>query len=241
LESDGIFGTIYLPLTCKWTYLTHQAAWDANYFNVIGLGVLADEGFSRIGFEVVALGTSLAQGLTAQAALDLGLTVGTPVAAGLIDAHAGGLGTVGAVGEDVTQKMAYIFSTSSCTMTTTCAPVCVPGVWGPYHSAMLQDMWLNEGGQSAAGDAIDPLLALHPAHAESVGLARSEGLHLAVWLANRATQPNQFEAVVRATGLHVVPDFLGNRAPFTDPNALGLIAGISMGRDVDSLVPRYLA
>ena len=228
-------------LTCKWTYLAHEGRWDASYFNAIGLGVLADEGFARIGTDVVTPGTRLAQGLTALAAADLGLPIGTPVAAGLIDAHAGGLGTVGAVGADATQNMAYVFGTSSCTMTTTREPVFVPGVWGPYRSAMLPDMWLNEGGQSAAGAAIDHLLTLHPAHAEAAALARAEGLPLAVWLANRAVTPNLSESARLATGLHVVPEFLGNRAPFANPHARGLIAGIGMGRDVGSLMALYIA
>ncbi|MBC7735801.1 MAG: FGGY family pentulose kinase, partial [Candidatus Saccharibacteria bacterium] len=132
-------------LTCKWTYLAHEQRWDSSYFKSIGLGVLADEGFSRIGTEVVEPGASLGDGLPARAAAELGLTTGTPVAAGLIDAHAGGIGTVGASGSDATGTMAYVFGTSSCTMTTTKDPVLVPGVWGPYYSAMLPNMWLNEG------------------------------------------------------------------------------------------------
>ncbi len=36
-------------LTCKWTYLAHEKRWDPGYFHAIGLGVLADEGFARIG------------------------------------------------------------------------------------------------------------------------------------------------------------------------------------------------
>lgn len=240
-KATGSLARSTCTLTCKWTYLAHEGRWDASYFNEIGLGVLADEGFARIGAEVVEPGTQLAQGLTAQAALDLGLPQGTPVAAGLIDAHAGGLGTVGAVGTDATENMAYVFGTSSCTMTTTEKPVFVPGVWGPYYSAMLPQMWLNEGGQSAAGAAIDHLLTLHPAHAEAAALARAEGLPLPVWLANRAMSSNLSDAAFLSAGIYVVPEFLGNRAPFADPNARGLIAGLGMETDLDSLIALYIA
>jgi D-ribulokinase len=85
---------------------------------------VAEEDFARIGREVVAPGTALGSGLTAAAANDLGVTAGTPVASRLIDAHAGGIGTVGAMG-DPTESLAYVFGTSSCTMTTTTEPVFV--------------------------------------------------------------------------------------------------------------------
>ena len=85
-------------VTCKWTYLAHEKRWDASYFHAIGLGVLADEDFARIGQRVVEPGTPLGGGLTAQAAAELGLVAGTPVGAGMIDAHAGGIGTVGVDG-----------------------------------------------------------------------------------------------------------------------------------------------
>ncbi len=230
-------------VTCKWTYLAHEARWDAGYFRQIGLGVLADEGFVRIGTDMVEPGTALAQGLTAEAAADLGLRRGTPVAAGLIDAHAGGVGTVGAQGADATQSMAYVFGTSSCTMTTTTEPKFVPGVWGPYFSAMLPDMWLNEGGQSAAGAAIDHLLKLHPAHDAASIAAKAAGLPLAVWLANRAMKASASasDVVELAGGVHVVPEFLGNRAPFADPHARALIAGLGMEEDLASLVQLYVA
>ena len=240
-KATGSLARSTCTLTCKWTYLAHEKRWDASYFKTIGLGVLADESFKRIGTDVVEPGACLGDGLTARAATELGLTTGTPVAAGLIDAHAGGIGTVGATGSDATGTMAYVFGTSSCTMTTTKDPILVPGVWGPYYSAMVPNMWLNEGGQSAAGAAIDHLLSLHPASAEAHVMAQAKGVPLPVWLANRAAGPNASEAVLLAGEVHVVPEFLGNRAPFADPHARAIIAGLGMDSDLDSLVALYIA
>ena len=33
-------------------------------------------------------------------------------------------------------------------------PVFVPGVWGPYFSAMIPGLWTSEGGQSVAGKLV---------------------------------------------------------------------------------------
>ena len=231
-------------VTCKWTYLAHEQRWDDSYFRTIGLGSLVDDGFGRIGTEVVPGGTALASGLTSEAAAELGLRAGTPVAAGLIDAHAGGIGTVGARGGagTVQSRMAYVFGTSACTMSTTQAPTFVPGVWGPYYSAMVPGLWLNEGGQSAAGAAIDHLVRLHAAAPEAAIAARQAGLSLSGYLSREAESRGGAEAATAMIGdLHVVPEFLGNRAPFADPDARGLIAGIGMETGFDSLLSLYLA
>lgn len=42
-------------------------------------------------------------------------------------------------------------------------PIFVPGVWGPYKNAMVPNMWLGEGGQSATGKLIDHIIDSHPA------------------------------------------------------------------------------
>jgi D-ribulokinase len=59
-------------VTCKWTYLAHENAWDANYFETIGLNELVDENFERIGTSIVDAGTPLGGGLTPKAASELG-------------------------------------------------------------------------------------------------------------------------------------------------------------------------
>jgi D-ribulokinase len=231
-------------VTCKWTYLAHEARWDEAYFRAVGLGALADDRFARIGTEIVPGGTPLGTGLTSEAAAALGLKPGTPVAAGLIDAHAGGIGTVGARGGpgNVLTRMAYVFGTSACSMTTTERPAFVQGVWGPYFSAMVPGLWLNEGGQSAAGAAIDHLVRMHPASGEAARLAEEQGAGLGAWLAERATGRGGAAEIGRLVGqLHVVPEFLGNRAPFADPDAKAIIAGVGMDAGIDSLVGLYLA
>lgn len=228
-------------VTCKWTYLAHEKAWDPSYFHAIGLGVLADEGFARIGTDIRAPGEALG-GLTAEAARDLGLTKGTPVAASLIDAHAGGVGTLGvALPQDpaTTARLAYIFGTSACSMASTVQATPVAGVWGPYYDAMIPGLWLNEGGQSAAGAALDHLVHLHRDAAEIEAKVGSLITHVAGHAAGLS--PDLSHAILAAGPLVVVPEFLGNRSPFADPEARAVIMGLGLDRGIDSLAALYLA
>ncbi|MDQ0322718.1 D-ribulokinase [Pararhizobium capsulatum DSM 1112] len=241
-KSTGDLARSTCTVTCKWTYLAHEQRWDPGYFRGIGLDELVDEAFARIGTDIVEPGTPLGEGLTTAAAEAMGLKPGTAVAAGMIDAHAGGIGTVG-IGGRPEKNLAYVFGTSSCTMTSTSDPVFVPGVWGPYYSAMVPGMWLNEGGQSAAGAAIDQLLFFHPASADAASKASEMRIPLPVLIADAAAMrtDNNSDVVRLAEGLHVVPEFLGNRAPFADPHARATVVGLGMERDFESLVALYVA
>lgn len=57
-----------------------------------------------------------------------------------------------------------ICGTSTCHMAVSRQAKFVPGVWGPYWSAMVPGMWLNEGGQSATGKLIDHVIESHSAY-----------------------------------------------------------------------------
>src|ERR1700738_1046303 len=165
-------------LACKWNYLAHEQRWSNSYFERVGLGDLASNDYAKIGKQIVAPGTPLGTGLTESAARDFGLEEGTPVGASLIDAHAGGVGTIGGREKsggsvDVCRRLAYIMGTSACIMATTSEARFVPGVWGPYYSGMVPGFWLNEGGQSAAGAAIDHLIKSHPAYNEALTAAHA--------------------------------------------------------------------
>lgn len=241
-RSTGDLARSLCTVTCKWNYLAHENRWDDDFFQAVGLPEFPAEAYARIGHRIVAPGTACGSGLNAEAASELGLMPGTPVAVGMIDAHAGGIGTLG-VQETPEETLAYVFGTSSCTMTSTRQAAFVSGVWGPYFSAMVPGFWLSEGGQSAAGAAIDRLLELHPAAAEAHALAQQANLALPVFLANRALQQsgNASDTLQLATDLHIVPEFNGNRAPNADPHARALMYGLGMERDVDSLVSQYIA
>jgi ribulose kinase len=108
---------------------------------------------------------------------------------------------------------------------------------------MLPGFWLNEGGQSAAGAAIDHLVTMHPAAPKARLLAEEEGLSLTAWLdreaGRKAESPERVVAL--AGGIHVVPEFLGNRSPHADPDARAVIAGIGLETGVDDLVALYVA
>ena len=233
-------------LTCKWTYLPHLGGWDAGFFESVGLGCLAADGFGRIGTDVAAPGAALGQGLSVLSAQELGLLPGTPVAAGLIDAHAGGLGSLPPApldGSDGEAQVAYVFGTSACLMVSSATPVQVPGIWGPYWSAMLPDTWLLEGGQTAAGAAIDFVLRGHPAWGQACADATADGKSLLAWLERRvaARHPSLSPAAVDAARMHYIVDFAGNRSPLADPAARGLVSGQSLSNDVLSLEQTYIA
>ena len=117
-RATGSLARSVCTVTCKWTYLAHEQRWDESYFRQVGLGNLADEGFARIGTEIVPAGQALGSGLTEVAAGELGLRPGTAVGAGLIDAHAGGLATVGGAATSTTSRSAS--GRPNWTRTTTC-------------------------------------------------------------------------------------------------------------------------
>jgi D-ribulokinase len=237
-------------VTCKWTYLAHQKRWDESYFRSIGLGPLVEEeGGRRIGSEVADPGTAVGDGLTVQSAAELGLRPGTTVGASLIDAHAGGGGSVGARASngdqsDPRRELDYIFGTSECAMSCSDEPRFVPGVWGPYFSAMVPGLWLNEGGQSAAGFAIEHALKFHPAYNSSCERAVQQGISLYAWLEQQLTQLTDGDPAELAkfgAPLNVVPEFLGNRAPLADPKTRATITGLGLEAGEQGFCRLYLS
>jgi D-ribulokinase len=247
-RATGSLARSMCTVTCKWNFLAHEKRWSTPYFQRVGLNEFVAENYARIGTDIIAPGSPVGAGLTQAAADELGLRTGTPVGASLIDAHAGGIGAIGGRLEsgghvDVCDRLAYIMGTSACIMATTVEPCFVPGVWGPYYSGMVPGFWLNEGGQSAAGAAVDHLLRSHPAHAEAVAAARNEGVDIIEFLERRILSrvSSAGAAAAVARDIHVLPEFLGNRSPYADPGSRAVIAGLDLDADIGAMERMFVA
>ncbi|MEZ5412786.1 MAG: FGGY-family carbohydrate kinase [Opitutaceae bacterium] len=241
---------------CKWTYLGHKgttgAGWEKSYFQQIGLGDLVREKFARIGQRIRPMGEPIGNGLTAKAARELGLRPGIPVGVSIIDAHAGGLGLLGApIGgkkattATVEKRLALIGGTSSCHMAVSPKPRFITGIWGPYFSAMIPGLWLTEGGQSATGALIDHVIFSHAAAAPLLKAAKQKGVTIYELLNARldalaSTRGVKFPAAL-TRDLHIQPDFHGNRSPRANPTLKGTMTGLTLSATADDLALQYLA
>ncbi|KAI8086815.1 uncharacterized protein B0P05DRAFT_465856 [Gilbertella persicaria] len=248
-------------LTCKYSYLPRLVGqgWEPSFFEEIGLGCLIDEEFSRMGGqETLEAGDPVGYGLTAQAAEELGLLPGTPVGSAIIDAYAGAIATLGATA-NVKEKeamlaglkvhgpsrLAIISGTSSCHITMSPEPIFVPGVWGPYRSVMVPDMYFAEGGQSSTGQLIDFIVNSHPALLEAQQKAQEASLNLHAFLSQHLVTLQKQRKLTYLDNLtqhlHIYPDFHGNRSPLADPSLRGTVVGISLDKSIDDLACKYLA
>jgi len=238
---------------CKWTYQGQRgpdgAGWDASYFEGIGLGDLAREKFVRIGTRIRPMGEPIGNGLTPRSAKELGLRPGTPVGVSIIDAHAGGLGLLGARSRgkkiDLNQRLALIGGTSSCHMAVSDQPRFIRGIWGPYYSAMIPGTWLTEGGQSASGALIDHIIDAHSASAPLRAEAKREGRSIYELLNAELEELAKSRGVefpaALTEDLHIQPDFHGNRSPRANPHLKGVISGLTLSSGREDLALQYLA
>lgn len=218
-------------LTCKWTYLAHEEeGWRQDFFEAMGLPDLLERG--GLPRQATPAGSDLGP-LTEQAAAGLGLTTACRVAAGIVDAYAGALGVLGGFAGDAAgmeRHMALIAGTSSCVMTMSREPRRFAGCWGPYFGAALAGFWLTEGGQSATGALLDHVIRWRGGEPDSAAHHH---------IVERIMALRSREGLDLAGRLHVLPDFHGNRSPLGDPDALGVVSGLSLDTSFDSLCRLY--
>jgi FGGY-family pentulose kinase len=219
-------------LVSKWSYRADaKTGWSAEFLSLTGLDDLRE----RTGMPPAAspLATSLGT-LAPQAAAELGLDTACIVAPGMIDAYAGTLGLLGAlVPDELRRNPALIAGTSSCiAWLSPNLPDPLFSFWGPFRDVSVPGLWLTEGGQSAAGALLDHMVRMHAAGGEP-----DAALHQRII--------ERIEALMAVEGedfglpIDVLPDFHGNRSPYGDPQAWGMISGLTLDASFDGLCRLY--
>jgi FGGY-family pentulose kinase len=232
--------------TCKWAFDGVRGTWDAGFYARLGMADLLRA--SKIGTSVVPMGTP-AGSLTERAAQELGLTTATQVAAGIIDAHAGGVGVLG-MGHGTTPRpadmekiLALIGGTSSCHMAVARTPKFIKGIWGPYRSAMIPGLWLTEGGQSATGSLLDHMIRNNGMY-DRIAREAAEKKQTVYEFLNGVVadlKVRERRGADLAAACHMLPYFLGNRSPNADPDARGMMVGLGMDESIDTVARWYYA
>ncbi len=249
-KASGIDARSLCTNVCKWGYLGHENRWDAALYDGIGIGDVFSRG--QVGTDIRPLGERIGT-LTPESAAHLGLGTECAVAVGIIDAHAGGLGLLGAAwaGLDASEPavlegvIALIGGTSNCHMAASREPKFIDGVWGPYFGAMVPGMWLTEGGQSAAGQLIDHVIEDSSAFADLAYVSEERGTTIYSLLNECVEQQREgaglSDVAYLTRDLHVLDYHLGNRSPHADTHARGTVEGLPLDLSSDFDARLYLA
>lgn len=189
-----------------------QGGWATGLYEAVGLGDLVDKLPSR----VVDMGDPLGT-LTPQAAEGLGLPAGIPVAEGGADAF------VGMIGLDVLApgRVAMITGSSHLHLAQTSTATYAPGMFGAYTDAVVPGQYTIEGGQVSTGSVVKWL----------VGLMSGSHLHGEALTDASAYERLEQEAVripPGSEGLIALDFWQGNRTPYVDAEARGMLWGLSL-------------
>ena len=210
-------------LTGEWTtninsaalrmyYNRAQGGWPTDFYETIGVGDV----FEKISDRVLDLGQPVGQLGLIPAQL-LGLRPGIPVAQGPADAWAGQIG----LGVLSPGSMALITGSSHVLTGQTDTEIHGKGFFGGYSDGVMPGQFTVEGGQVSTGSVLkwfkDNFAADVVSAAEKVGLNPYDVLNEKA----RGIRPG-------SDGLIINEYFQGNRTPYSDSKARGIIWGLSL-------------
>ena len=199
-----------LNAVCKYNFDSLAGRFPTELYADLGIADLVD----KLPDQILPVG-SVAGPLAAGAAAELGISAGTPVGVGGIDAHVSLLACGAAEG-----VVSLVSGTSSAIVAEVDEPVVTAEVWGPYPHALRTSKWLVEGGQVTSGSV------LKWAGENIMGVARADLAALVAGAA--AVDPG-------AHGLRALDTFMGNRTPYRDARLRGAVVGLTLGTTREEL------
>jgi ribulokinase len=196
----------------RWYYDRDEGGWPESLYESIGIG----EVLKKFPQKVLDMGTVVGS-LRREAAEELGLPEGIPVAEG------GGDAFVAMVGLDVLEpgKTALITGSSHVMVGQAAEPIHGAGFFGAFTDGVVPGQYTIEGGQVSTGSVV-AWFKNRFAKAATEEAARRGGDPYDVLNEWAAEIPPGSE------GLVVLDYFQGNRTPYTDPLARGVMWGLSL-------------
>ncbi|HEX6139134.1 MAG TPA: FGGY family carbohydrate kinase [Candidatus Limnocylindria bacterium] len=214
-------------LTGEWAASINNAAirayhdrlaggWPTSLFEAVGLPDLVGKLPSR----VVDMGDTLGT-LTPAAAEELGLPAGLPVAEGGADAF------VGMVGLDVLApgRVALITGSSHLQLAQAATPSYAAGMFGAYTDAVIPGQYTIEGGQVSTGSVVKWLVEL------VTGVRLAEGGGPGAAAARQLLNDQASKLPPGSEGVLALEFWQGNRTPYVDAEARGMLWGMSLGHE----------
>jgi len=203
----------------RWYYDRNEGGFPEGFYETIGLGDLLGK-FPEV---VLDMGTVVGE-LRQEAAEELGLRAGIPVAEGGADAF------VAMIGLNVLTpgKMALITGSSHLILGQSAQPIYGKGFFGAYTDAVLPGQYTIEGGQVSTGSVVKWFKDRFCRWEDEE--ARRRGVSVYDLLNERAS-----DIPPGSEGLVVLDYWQGNRTPYTDPEARGMIWGLSLKHDIAHL------
>jgi len=199
-------------------YQRSAGGWPVDLLEAIG----HTDVLGKLPGEVLDVGDVLGS-LTSAAATDLGLPAGIPVAVAAADAEVGVIG-LGALDPGQT---ALITGSSHLLLGQSLSAVHGPGMFGSYEGGVLADGHMVEGGQASTGSITRWLKNL--VDGSWFGNEIDDDAVYGRLAAKAAELPRG------AGGVRVLDFWQGNRTPYVDPQARGMIWGLSLAHGPEHL------
>ena len=196
----------------RWYYDRNEGGWPESLYEAVGL----DDVIEKFPQNVLDLGTVVG-GLREEVAEELGLRPDIPVAQGGVDAY------VAMVGLDVLApgKTALITGSSHVILGQSAEPFHGAGFFGAFTDAVLPGQYAVEGGQVSTGSVVawfkNNFCGNEAEEAQRRGVDTYDVLNELA----RDVPPG-------SEGLVVLDYWQGNRTPYTDPEARGMMWGLSL-------------
>ena len=202
----GVWSSSICNTTCKWNYISSMGGYQRDFFEQIGFEDYEDKLVTRIDKIGDILGT-----VRPELARKYGFSEKMYIVQGGIDAH------MAMFGLDILKpgKLGIIMGTSLVHLCLSEEKPQMTGIWGPYDGAVLDHMWLLEGGQISAAGLVNWFRT-------NFHIPEKNGNPYANLLDIPAKIP------IGADGITVLDFFQGNRTPYKDASAKGVIFGLNI-------------